>query len=70
MLHVKLIVKSAIQEVQEVPQQGKTTLKTINDYAVGAGTVATAGIVSAVPTVPSAAVAPLAEERLPAVVLK
>ena len=33
-------------------------------------TVATAGIVSAVPTVPSAAVAPLAEERLPAVVLK
>ena len=31
-----------------MPQQGKTTLKTINDYAVGAGTVATAGILGSV----------------------
>jgi hypothetical protein len=45
---VKLTVKSAIQEVQEMPQQGKTTLKTINDYAVGAGTVVTAGILGSV----------------------
>jgi len=46
--HVKLTVKSAIQEVQEVPQQGKMTLKTINDYAVGVGAVATAGILGSV----------------------